>query len=150
MAHNGMKAQEGNMREAPMLQLQPNKRSVKIKKCARHSKRQENEWGGGSACAHAFPPRRAEEWTWFPETCFCVLSEYHILAGPLFWKSALPPFLPLLLLFLPLLSSAVQAADGANFKNIISSTPSSGSWFIDGARGVNCGARHQSVFGEIS
>lgn len=34
------------MREAPMLQLQPNKRSVKIKKCARHSKRQENEWGG--------------------------------------------------------------------------------------------------------
>lgn len=26
----------------------------------------------------------------------------------------------------------------------------SGSWFIDGARRVNCGARHQSVFGEVS
>lgn len=35
------------MREAPMFQFQPNKRSVKIKKCARHSKCQENEWGGG-------------------------------------------------------------------------------------------------------
>lgn len=44
MAHNAMKAREANMREAPMLQLQPNRRSVKIKKKARrHSKRQENE-----------------------------------------------------------------------------------------------------------